>query len=139
VRLIDHREHVVIGIDERSAPPVRVADRSRGRYLGPQVDPGQVASEPADDHHPVGWHDTPDWHLALERPRERRLDRHEFGALLAEIGHEPWQEPVRVSELVTERAAELEVLVEVLRECAHRVAPGHTRATWRRRLRSTFA
>jgi hypothetical protein len=46
---------------------------------------------------------------------------------------------VCVFELVTERSAELQVVVEVLREPGHRAAAGHGRATCRRRPRSTAA
>ena len=101
--------------------------------------PDRYRANPRTDHHPVGRHDTADRHLTLQRPRERRLDSHELDVVIVEIGHEPWQQPVRVSELVTERAAKLEVLVEVLLKDGHRAAPGHGRATCRKRPRSTFA
>ena len=88
----------------------------------------------------MGRHDAADRHLRAQATTPSATSiGHERDVVLVEIGHEPRQQPVRFRELVTERAAQPQVLVEVLLKDGHRAAPGHGRATCRNRPRSTLA
>jgi hypothetical protein len=82
------------------------------RDLGALVDPGQVASEAADGHHPSARDGAAGRHGALQRPRQRRGDGHELDVAGVEIVNEPWQQPRGIGKIVAEQAPQPQVVVE---------------------------
>jgi len=130
------------GVDERLAPARPVRHQARRWHLRSGVDAGQVAGEAAGSCHPACSecrHPARRWLRCLLCPGQRRLDRDRGRAAGVEVGDEAGQQPARLSQFVSERMPELQVVGEGLLEGAHRVVPGQGWATCRSAFGSTLA
>ena len=132
-RPLHQREDLLVGVDERRPAVPAQPDQPGRRDLGPRVDPGEIAREPADDEQPHRRHDTPSRHDRLHRPSERQVDRHDLGADRVEVGGELGQQAGVLLELEPERASQPQVVIDMLSERGHRIAPGHGEAARRSR------
>ena len=138
-RGMHERQLVLVGVDERCWPSARDADQAGWRHLGAGVDPGQIASEPAHRRHPMAGDGAARRPVTVQRPLQRRRDGDVLVAGGVEILDEPRQLASGVVELVPEHPPQPQIVLQLPGEGAHRVAPGHGRATWRSRPRSTLA
>jgi hypothetical protein len=114
-------------------------DQPGRRDLGARVDAGEIAREPAHDQQPHRRHDAASRHDRFHRPPERQVDRHDLGADRVEVRGELGQQAGVFLELEPEPAAQPQVVIDMLTERGHRIAPGHGEAASRSRWRSTLA
>jgi hypothetical protein len=81
-------------------------DQPGRRDLGPRVDPGHVAREPAHDQKPHRRHYTPGRHDRLHRPGEHKVDGDVLGADRVEVGGKPGEQASVLLELEPERTSQ---------------------------------
>lgn len=74
-----------------------------------------------------------------DRPIPGRPPRDRGQTSTFQKGDEPWEQPRRVGQIVPQRAAQPQIVIQMLFERGHRVVPGQGCATDRSDSRSTLA
>ena len=135
--LTHQRVDIGRGVDERGSPALPGREQSERWDLSRRVDPSHVAGKAPGNTHPSRSH-LGAW-SGFHGPGQGSRDGHRRRPGRVEVSHEAGQQPGCFGEFVPQTAAQREVVAGILRQGAHRSAPGHGRAMVRSPPTSTLA
>jgi hypothetical protein len=132
------RPDLVLGVDVRRRAVAACRQELEWRDLGRRVDPVQVARKAAHRAHPLRQVGVPDPRRP-GGPPQRGVDRDRRLSDAVHERREVGQHPALAAQLEPQRVADREVVVDVLCERGHAVAPGHGWTSAASARRSTLA
>ncbi|MGE5828177.1 MAG: hypothetical protein ACM30G_07390 [Micromonosporaceae bacterium] len=129
----DDRGDIIIEEQIRAAA-TPIGNEPGRRDLGARVGACQEASEATHRRQPLARDTAVRVEVGVEHERQRRCHRHRVLADVVEVGHQPGQVPALGHQLVSQRAAQPQVVRQRRVQSGHRVTAGHGSASSRNEL-----